>query len=93
MSPAKDEGSSRCKGKKVTADDPLAKIVGEESPLSKSDHFEKEEGGCDPNSECHPLINPWYNAYIHFPMVPSDYSPRPSGCVWLFICHHDTEVS
>jgi len=67
--------------------------MGDEISLFESDRFEEEEGDRDLNSECPPLINPWYNAYIHFPMVPSDYSPRPSGCVWLFICHHDTEVS
>ena len=93
MSPAKDEGSSRYKGKEVVADDPLARNVGEETPLFESDRFEKEEGGCDPNNECHLLINPWYDAHIHFPVVPSDYSPLPSSHVWLSICHCDTEVS
>ena len=93
MSHAKDEGSSRCKGQEVAADDPLAKTVGEETPFSESDHFEKEEGGYDPNSKCHPLINPWYDAHIHFLVVPGDYLPLPPSHVWLSICRCVTEVS
>ena len=54
MSLAKDEGSSHRKGKEVTADDPLAKTMVEETLLSESDHSKKEEGGRDPNSECLP---------------------------------------
>ena len=93
MSLAKDEGSSHCKGKKVTVDDPLAKTMGEETLLSKSDHSKKEKGGCDPNSECLPLINPWYGTHIHFPVVPSDYLPLPLGHVWLSIYCCDMKVS
>ena len=93
MSPTKDEGSSRCKGKEVTTDDPPAKTVGEEIPLSKLDCFEEEEEGRDINSECPSLINPWYDTHIHFPVVSGDYLPLLSGRVWLSICHHDTKVS
>ena len=67
--------------------------MGEETPLSESDRFEKGEGGCDPNNDCHPLINPWYDAHIHFPVVPGDYSPLLSSHVWLSICRCDTKVS
>ena len=93
MLQAKDEGSSRRKGKEVAVDDPLAKTVGEETPFSESDHSEEEEQGCDPNSECAPLIDPWYETHIHFLVVPSDYSPPLSGHVWLSICRRDIEVS
>ena len=55
--------------------------------------FEDKEGGHDPDSECAPLIDSWYDAYAHFPMVPSDYLPPLSGRVWLSICCRDTEVS
>ena len=67
--------------------------MGEETPLFESDRFEKGEGGCDPNNDCHPLINPWYDAHIHFPMVPGDYSPLLPSHVWLSICRCDTKVS
>ena len=93
MSSAKDEGSSRCKGKDVIVNDPLAKTMGEETSLSESDHFEEEKEGRNPNSEFPPLIDPWYDAHIHFPVVPSDYSLLSSGRVWLSICHYATEVS
>ena len=93
MSPVKDEGSSRRKGKEVTPDDPFAKIVGEETYLSELDCSEEEEGGRDPNSECHPFIDPRYDAHIHFPVVPGDYSPPPLSRVWLSICRYDTDVS
>lgn len=52
MLPAKDEGSSRRKGKEVAANDPPAKAVGEETPLSESDRSGEEEGGRDLTSEC-----------------------------------------
>ena len=64
-----------------------------ETLLSESDRLEKEEGGCDLNSECHPLIDPWYDAYIHFLVVPSDYLPPLPSRVWLSICRCDTKVS
>ena len=93
MSPAKDEGSSCHKGKEIATNDPLAKIVGEEAPLSKSDRSKEEEEGYDLNSKCLPLIDPWYDTNIYFLVVPGDYLPLPPGHVWLSICCHDTEVS
>ena len=93
MSLVKDEGSSHHKGKEVVDDDLPTKTVAEETPHSESDRSEEEEGGHDLDSKCPPLIDPWYNTHIHYPMVPDDYSPPPSGCVWLSICHRDTEVS
>ena len=93
MSPAKDEGSSCHKGKEVATNDPPTKTVGKETLLSELDHSKEEEGGRDPNSECPPLIDPWYGTHIHFPMVPSDCLPLPLSRVWLSICRRDTEVS
>jgi len=93
MSPSQGDNSSCRKRKEVVANDLPAKIVGGEALHSESDHFEEEEGGRDPGSECPPLIDPWYDTYIYFSILPSDYSPLPSGCVWLSICCHDMEVS
>ena len=81
MSPAKGDSSSRNKGKEATTNDLLAKTMGDEDPHSKLDRFEEEEGVRNLGSECPPLINPWYDTHIHFPMVPDDYSPRLSSRV------------
>ena len=89
----KGDSSSRCKGKKDATDDSPIKTVGEEAPYSKSNCSEEEEGGCDLGNECHPFIDPWYDTHIHFPVVPGDYSPPPSGRVWLSIFCCDSEVS
>jgi len=93
MSPAKADSSSRSKGKKVATNDLPIETMGGEDPYSELDHFEEEEGVCDPGSECPPLINPWYDTHIHFPMVPGDYLPLLSSRMWLSICCRDTEVS
>ena len=93
MSQAKDEGSSCCKGKEVVADDPPAKTMGKEVPLSKSNLSGEEKGGRDPNNECLPLVDSWYNTHIHFPVVPDDYFPPLLGRVWLSICYDDMKVS
>ena len=92
MTPVKGESSSPHKGKEIAIDDPPTKIVSEDAPLSESEPFEEEEGGCDPNSKCAPLIDLWYNTHIHFLVVPGDYLPPPPGRVWLSICYRDTEV-
>ena len=76
--PVKGEGFSRFKGKKVVVDEPpMEAEKGEEAPHSKSDHSEEEEVGHDPNSECPPLIDLWYDTNSHFLVVPSNYSRRP----------------
>ena len=97
MSSIKGDGSSHRMGKEVAANDPPTKTMGEEAPYSKLDHSEEEEeeegGGRDLGSECPPLINPWYNIFIHFPIVLGDYLLLPLGRMWLSICHYDTEVS
>ena len=93
MSPAEDEGSFCCKGKEVAVENPTAKTMGEETPLSELDRSKEEEEGRDPNSECPPLIDLWYDTHIHFPVVPGDYLPSSSDHVWLSICRRDIEVS
>ena len=89
----KGDSSSRRKGKEVAIDDLPAKTVDGEDPHSELDHFEDKEGVRDPGSECPPLINPWYDTHIHYPVVLGDYSPPLSSRVCISICRRDTEVS
>ena len=93
MTPTKGESFSRRKEKEIATDDHATKTTGEDAHLSESECSEEEEGSCDPDSECAPLIDPWYDTHMHFLVVPSDYLPPPPGCIWLSICHHDTKVS
>ena len=93
MTSVKGEGSSRHKGKEIAADDPPTKAAGKKASLSKSERFEGEEGSCDPNSKCPPLIDLWYDTHTYFPVVLGDYFHPLLGRVWLSIFCHDTEVS
>ena len=93
MTPAKGQGSSHHKGKEIAFDDLATKDVGEEAPYSKSKRSNEEEGRRDPNSECAPLIDPWYDTHTHFPKMPGEYVPPPPGCVWLSLCRRNTEIS
>ena len=88
----KGDSSFRRKGKEVAIDDPPAKTVDGEDPHSKLNHFEDKEGVRDPGSECPPLINPWYDTHICYPVVLGDYSPPLSSRVCISICRRDTEV-
>ena len=83
MVPVKSQGSSHCKGKEAIFDPPAALDVGEEVEYSELEHSDEDEAQCDPNNECTPLIDPWYDAHPHFPKSPSDYAPPPLGRVWL----------
>ena len=47
----------------------------------------------DPDSECAPLIYPWYDIHPHFPNIPGDYMPPPLGRVWLTLCRRNTDIS
>ena len=47
----------------------------------------------DPNSECAPLINPWYEVHPHFLKVPGDYKPPLPGRVWLALVWRNPDVS
>ena len=93
MTLAKGKSSSHHKGKEITFDDPATKIVGENAPLFESERFEEEEGGRDLDSECAPLIDPWYDTHAHFLKVSDKYFPLLPGHVWLFICYRNIEVS
>jgi len=93
MTPAKSQSSSHRKGKEVICDPPAARDVGEEAVYSELDHSDEEETQRAPNSECAPLIDPWYDIHPHFPKIPGDYTPLPLGCVWLALCWRNTDVS
>ena len=83
MASVKSQGSSSRKGKKAIFDPPAALDVGEEVEYSESEHSNEDEAQRDPNNECTPLIDPWYDIHPHFPKIPSDYAPPPLGRVWL----------
>ena len=79
MSPMKGPSSSRRKGKAVASDSPA---VPEEVERSDSKRSVEEETERDPDSECTPLIDPWYEINPHFP-VPGEYVPPPQGRVLI----------
>ena len=93
MAPMKSQGSSHRKGKEAISNPPTALDVGEEAEHSKSEHSDEEEAQRNPNSECGPLIDPWYDVHPHFPKIPGDYAPPPSGHVWLALCWRNPDVS
>ena len=94
MTPVKSQSSSRRKGKEVVSDPPTAYDVGEEAVYFDSDHSDSEEAQHAPNSECAPLIDPWYDVHPHFPKIPGDYAPPPPlGRVWLAFCQGNIDVS
>ena len=82
----KSSGSSRRKGKKAVYDPPIEQEMGEEAVYSESDHSDEELARRDPDSECAPLIDLWYNVCPSFPKIPGDYVPPPPSCVWLALC-------
>ena len=77
MSPVKSQGSSCRKWKAIAFNPPVVPDVGEETEHSESEQSAGEETQRDPNSECAPLIDPWYEAHAHFPKVPGDYTLPP----------------
>ena len=94
MTPVKSQGSSHCKGKEVASDDPTMRDVGKEVLLFKSEHFNEEEAWCDPDSECAPLINLWYDIQDNFLKVLSEYTPPlPLGRVLLALCRRNMDIS
>ena len=60
---------------------------------SESDHSDKEEARRDPDSECAPLIDPWYNIYPSFPKIPGDYVPLLPSRVWLALYRRNLNTS
>ena len=93
MTLAKSQSSSHCKGKEVIFDPPVAHDVDEEAVYSESNHFDEEEAECDLDSECAPLIDPWYDVHPHFLKILDDYAPLPPGRVWLVLCRQNTNIS
>ena len=90
MSPVKSPSSSRRKGKMVAADSPA---VPEEVERSDSEWSTEEVTERDPDSECAPLIDPWYEINPHFLKVPSEYVPPPLGRVLITLVWRDLDVS
>ena len=81
MASLKSSGSSHRKGKEAIYDPSIEQETGEEAVYSELDHSDEEEEWRDPDNECAPLIDPWYNVYPSFPKVPSDYVLPPLSCV------------
>ena len=73
--PVKSLGSSHCKGKEAVYDPRIEQETGKEAVYSESDHFDEEEARRDPDSECAPLIDPWYDVHHSFLKIPGDYVP------------------
>ena len=90
MSPVKSQSSSRRKGKAVAFDSPA---VPEEVERFDSERSTEEETERDPDSECTPLIDPWYEINPHFPKIPGEYVPPPSGRVLITLVRRDPDVS
>ena len=90
MSPVKSQGSSHRKGKAVASDSPA---VPEEMERSDTERSTEEEMECDLDSECAPLIDPWYEINPHFPKIPGDYVPPPPGRVLITLVRRDPDVS
>jgi len=90
MTPVKGQSSSRHKGKEIAFDLLTTHDVGEEAVYSELDHSDEEETQCALDSECAPLIDPWYNIHPHFSKVPDDYTslllPPSPGRVWHALC-------
>ena len=90
MSQVKSPSSSRRKGTTVASDSPT---VLEEVERSDSKQSTEEGTECDPDSECVPLIDPWYEISPHFPKVPGEYVPPPQGRVLITLVRRDLDVS
>ena len=73
MSPVKSQDSSRRKGKAVASDSPAVLEEMEGSDLEWSAEEEMER---DPNSECAPLLDPWYEINPH--SWSGDGAPPPT---------------
>ena len=90
MSPVKSQSSSGCKGKAIASDSPA---VPEEVERSDSERSVEEETKRDPDSECAPLLDPWYEVNPHFPKIPNDYVPPPPSRVLITLVRRDPDVS
>ena len=93
MAPVKSQGSSHRKGKEAIFDPLAALDVGEEIEYFEAEHFDEEEAQRNSDSECAPLIDPWYDVHPYFPKIPGDYAPPQPGHVWLVLCRRNPDVS
>ena len=80
MSLVKSPSSSCRKGKTVASN---SSAIPEEVECSDSERSTEEETERDPDSECAPLIDPWYEISPHFPKVPGEYVSPPQGRVLI----------
>ena len=80
MSPVKSPSSFRRKGKAVAFDPPT---IPEEVDRSDSERSIEEEAERDPDSECAPLIDLWYEISPYFPKASGEYVPSPPGRVLI----------
>ena len=92
MTLVKSRGSSHRKGKEVVSDDPTTRDVGKEVAHSESNCSNEEEARHDPDSECAPLIDLWYDTHAHFSKVPGEYMLPPLGHVWLALYRRNTDI-
>ena len=90
MSPAKSPSSSRRKGKAVAFDPP---VVSEEVDRSNSERSIEEEAERNPDGECAPLIDSWYETSPYFLKVLGEYVPPPPGRVLITLVRRDPDVS
>ena len=93
MAPVKSSGSSCCKEKETVYDPPVGQEMGEEAVYYELDHSDEEEARHDLDSECAPLIDPWYDVHRPFPKILGDYVPPLPGHVWLALCRRNPSVS
>ena len=67
-------------GKAVAFDPPT---IPEEVDRSDLERSTKEEAERDPDSECAPLIDLWYEISPYFPKASGEYVPSPPGRVLI----------
>ena len=89
----KSQGSSRRKGKEIASDDPATQDVAEEATRSELDHSNEEAARRDPDSECAPFIDLWYDTHAHFSKILGEYMSSLPSRVWLAFCHCNTDIS
>ena len=86
MAPMKSLCSSHYNGKEAVYDPSIEQETSEEAVHFELDHSDEEEAQRDPDSECTPLIDPWYDVHPSFPKILGDYVPSLPSHVWLALC-------
>ena len=93
MALMKSSGSSSRKGKEAVYDPLVEQETGEEAVYSESDHSDEEKARRDLDSECAPLIDPWYDVHHSFPKILGDYVLLQPSRVWLALCQRNFNTS